>query len=221
MEKWHGRLSERSLVRIDLPPENQPLTPFHHSPVAPAEHLGNTCKRVSEPSFRTMSYSFRHTVVISFTILLGLFNSTVLMATPPPEALKDHMELTAWLDAGKGSTADIIVEVTVNGTKDWSRPAQDGRVELVLPTDAVALISFRKAGHHTKTVSVDTHNMQEGAYKGKRRNLTIGVLLDPIADHEEPDHASPVGVIAFDADGTMAVQHDQKFVPKHRQEVEF
>lgn len=197
------------------------LAPFPHSPLAPDDQLGHRCQRASEPHFRTMTFSFRHAAVLSFTILLGLFNSTLLVATPPPATLRDHVELTAWLDAGSAGTADVIVEVNVNGVMDWSRPAQDGSVELVLPADAVALISFRKDGHRTKTVSVDTHNMQEGAYKGKRRNLTIGVLLDDNSDNEAVGGTSPVGVIAFNADGTMAVQHNQKLVPKLRQEVQF
>lgn len=165
-----------------------------------------------------MANNLQRTAISGLAVLMGLFASEHAVAAPPPAAYMNQVALTAWLDIEGGQTADVIVEVVVNGTKDWGRPDESGRVDLMLPGDAVALISFRKPGHLTKTVSVDTHNMEAGDFKGKQRSLTFGVKLDMVKENEGLVYAGPVGVLAFNAtDGDLLVEHDQQLVPERQQ----
>lgn len=165
-----------------------------------------------------MTNILQRTGIASLTILLGLFIPGRSVAAPPPSVHMNQVALTAWLDVESGTATDVIVEVHVNGTKDWGRPDENGRVDLLLPANAVALISFRKPGHLTKTVSVDTHNLEVGAFKGKQRSLTFGVKLDAVKVNEGLVYAGPVGVLAFNAaDGEVVVEHDQQLVPERQQ----
>ncbi len=173
--------------------------------------------KASGPTSTPMTNILKRTGIASLAILMVLFASERSIAAPPPAAYINQIALTAWLDLDDGSATDVIVEVDVNGTKDWGRPDDNGRVDLMLPADAVALISFRKPGHLTKTVSVDTHNTEAGAFKGKQRNLTFGVKLDAITDNGGLVYAGPVGVLAFAANGDVMVEHDQQLVPERQQ----
>lgn len=164
-----------------------------------------------------MTNILQRTGIASLAILMGLFASQRSVAAPPPAGYMNQVSLTAWLDVDGGLPTDVIVEVEVNGTKDWGRPDDNGRVDLMLPADAVALISFRKPGHLTKMVSVDTHNMEAGNFKGKHRNLAFGVKLDAITGNEGLVYAGPVGVLAFSANGDLMVEHDQQLVPERQQ----
>lgn len=156
--------------------------------------------------------------IASLTILMGLFVAERSVAAPPPVVPMNQVALTAWLDVAGGQATDVIVEVQVNGTMDWGRPDENGRVDLMLPADAVALISFRKPGHRTKMVSVDTHHMETGNFKGKRRNLTFGVKMESVTDHEGLVYAGPVGMLAFNAvNGNLIVERDEHLVPERQQ----
>ena len=160
-----------------------------------------------------MAHALRHTCILSIVSLFGM--GTTVQAAPPPAAPTD-LAVTAWMDLG-----DVIVEVNVNGTKDWGRPDADGRVDLVLPADAVALIHFRKAGHLTKTVSVDTHNMSDASFNGRRHSISFGVRMDATAS-EDLAYAGPVGSIAFDlTSGELLIEQDQHLVPVRQQTVVF
>lgn len=204
--------------RIVSPTEIQPLTRSAPAFIEFPEQRESAGVKASGPTSTTMTNSLQRTAITCFAILLGLFASERSVAAPPPAANMDQVALTAWLDLSGGNSSDVIVEVHVNGTKDWGRPDADGRVDLMLPADAVALISFRKPGHLTKTVSVDTHNMEAGNFKSKQRSLTFGVKLDAITDYEGLVYAGPVGVLAFNsADGGLMVEHDQQLVPERQQ----
>lgn len=168
-----------------------------------------------------MANRILHTAIRCFGLLLFLAYGTTAMALPA-EGPTDHVVLTAWMDLGDGNANDVIVEVNVNGTKDWGRPDANGRVELLLPTGAMALIHFRKPGHLTKTVSVDTHNLHEGSAPGKLPALTFGVKLEPDTDKQGLVYAGPVPAISFDAaSGAMLVEQNQLLVPTRKQTVVF
>lgn len=165
-----------------------------------------------------MTNILQRTGIASLAILMGLFVSERSVAAPPPSIHMNQVALTAWLDVEGGSATDVIVEVHVNGTKDWGRPDENGRVDLMLPADAVAMISFRKPGHLTKTVSVDTHNMEAGAFNGKQRSLTFGLKLETVKGSEGLVYAGPVGMLAFNAaNGDLMVERDQLLVPERQQ----
>lgn len=154
----------------------------------------------------------------SIALLFALFNAGPSTAAPPP-AIMNTVALTAWLDAADGHASDIIVEVEVDGNKDWGRANEEGRVDLMLPADVVAVIHFRKPGHLTKSLSVDTHNMNDGAFKGKQRNFSFAVALEPTAAVAGMTYAGPVGSIAFAKDGgDLIVEHDQHLIPENRQQ---
>lgn len=155
-------------------------------------------------------------------LALGLFTigSTSLHATPPPRSAMDRVALTAWLQVAEGSVHDVIVEVEVNGNSDWGRPNAEGRVELELPANEVAMIHFRKPGHLTKSVKVDTHNLNDGTFKGKRRSIDFGVELVAEKEHPGLAYAGPVASIAFHSgDGELLVDTNTHLVPaNHRQQ---
>lgn len=168
-----------------------------------------------------MTNLLQRTAITCLVFLVGFFSFQRASALPP-DAPIDHVALTAWMDMADGTVTDVIVEVNVNGVKDWGRPDADGRVDLMLPADAVALIHFRKPGHLTKTVSVDTHNMSKNSFKGKKASLSFGVKLDPVSDKEGLVYAGPVGSITFDAlNGDLMVEQAQFLVPVRQQKVVF
>lgn len=158
-----------------------------------------------------------------FQVLLAPFLFMAVLGTasanPPARSGPDRVSLTAWLQVSNGITQDVIVEVEVNGTKDWGRPTKEGRIELDLPANEVAMIHFRKPGHLTKSVKVDTHNLSQGEYKGKRRNIDFEVVLEASADQPGLAYAGPVGTITFTADaGEMTVETDVRLIPVIRQQ---
>ena len=154
----------------------------------------------------------------ALALLLTVFTANPSVAAPPP-ALRNTVALTAWLDAEDGLARDIMVEVEVNGNKDWGRASENGRVDLLLPADVVAVILFKKPGHITKSLSVDTHYLNDGTFKGKQRSFSFAVTLEPSNTEEEMAYAGPVGSIAFDKDlGSLVVEHDQHLVPENRQQ---
>lgn len=156
--------------------------------------------------------------LLSLSLLFTLATYTV-SANPPARSSADQVVLNAWLQVADGITHDVIVEVEVNGVKDWGRPDMDGRVEFVLPANEVAMLHFRKAGHLTKTVKVDTRNMQDGPYKGKRRSINFEVVMERTSDQPGMAYAGPVGTITFEAgDGEMTVETDTRLVPAVRQQ---
>lgn len=168
-----------------------------------------------------MANNLLRSVISCFSLVLFLAQGGHAMALPP-DGPADLVALTAWMDLGDGNASDIIVEVNVNGTKDWGRPDANGRVDLMLPTGALALIHFRKPGHLTKTVSVDTHNLHDAPAQGKRPALSFGVKLEPEADKQGLVYAGPVGLISFDAaSGDMLVEQNQLLVPSRQQKVVF
>lgn len=168
-----------------------------------------------------MANRILHTATRCFVVLLFLAQGGHAMALPP-EGAADHVTLTAWMDLGGGNANDIIVEVNVNGSKDWGRPDASGRVDLLLPTGTVALIHFRKPGHLTKSVTVDTHNLHDDAASGKLPVLTFGVKLEPDTDKQGLVYAGPVAAISFDAaSGAMLVEQHQRLVPSRQQKVVF
>ena len=210
-------VTNHGVARIASPTKFNPLTRSALAFIEIPEQRKRSGVKASGPTSTTMSNILQRTGIASLAILMGLFASERSVAAPPPAAYMNQVTLTAWLDVDGGLATDVIVEVDVNGTKDWGRPDDKGRVDLVLPADAVAMISFRKPGHLTKMVSVDTHNMEAGAFKGKQRNLAFGVKLDAITDNEGLVYAGPVGVLAFAANGDVMVEHDQQLVPERQQ----
>ncbi|MBZ0207037.1 MAG: hypothetical protein K8H89_11985 [Flavobacteriales bacterium] len=168
-----------------------------------------------------MIHPLHRTAFICLVTLLGLFASAHVAALPPAAPMNE-VALTAWMDLTDGTANGVIVEVNVNGTKDWGRPDEDGRVDLVLPANAVALIHFRKPGHLTKTVSVDTHNMRDSSFKGKKAGLTFAVKLEPDTEKEGLAYAGPVATITFDAaSGDLVIEQEQYLVPVRQQKVVF
>lgn len=168
-----------------------------------------------------MKNRIRNTVALCLAFIMGLLFSNPATALPPT-APEGHVALTAWMELDGAYSNDIIVEVNVNGTKDWSRPDLEGRVDLLLPSGAVALIHFRKPGHLTKTVSVDTHNLPESATRSKQPAISFGVKLEPVGDKDGLAYAGPVGSIAFDeVSGNMVVVQEQRLVPVRQQTVVF
>ncbi len=163
-----------------------------------------------------MAHNLHRSVLLCLVSLLAIFSGNRACALPPV-LTRGELAITAWMDLSGGNTNGIIVEVNVNGTKDWSRPDADGRVDLVLPGDAVALIHFRQAGRLTKTVSVDTHNLAARTGKGKQ-TLAFGVKLEPEADHVALAYAGPVASISFDAtNGGILMEKDLHMVPARQQ----
>ena len=161
----------------------------------------------------------RRLSTFALAIGLSILGAASVSANPPARTASDKVALYAWLQVANGTAQDVIVEVEVNGVKDWGRPNQDGRVEFVLPTNEVALIHFHKPGHISKSVKVDTHNMQAGAFKGKRRSIDFGVVLEPASEQPGLVYAGPVASIGFDATaGEMTVETDTRLVPAARQQ---
>lgn len=168
-----------------------------------------------------MTHPLQRIAIICLVFFMGLFASQRVAALPPAAPM-DHVALTAWMDMSDGNPSDVIVEVNVNGIKDWGRPDEDGRVDLMLPADAVTLIHFRRPGHLTKTVSVDTHNMRDSSFKGKKAGLSFAVKLEPNTDKEDLAYVGPVGIISFDAvSGELMIEQDQHLVPGRPQKVVF
>ncbi|MCO6483409.1 MAG: hypothetical protein J5I62_11530 [Flavobacteriales bacterium] len=159
----------------------------------------------------------RNLLTAALLISASIFNT--LSAGPPARTSDDKLVLKAWLQVADGVARDVIVEVEVNGVKGWGRANQEGRVECVLPANEVAMIHFRKAGHITKSVRVDTHHAQAGEYKGKTRSIDFGVVLVPSAEQPGLVYAGPVASIAFSAEGGgMTVETDSRLVPAGRQQ---
>lgn len=159
----------------------------------------------------------RNLFVLAFFLSASLFHT--VSATPPARAHADMVVLKAWLQVSNGVTHDVIVEVEVNGVTDWGRPDRNGRVELALPANQVAMIHFRKPGHLTKSVRVDTHYAQDGTFKGKQRSISFDVVLEGNESHPGMAYAGPVGSINFLADaGDMAVSTDERLIPASRQQ---
>ncbi len=207
--------------RLPLPTQNQHLTISAPAFIEILEHAFKTGVKAPGPTFQNMTHPLQRTAFICLVFILGLFMANPAVALPPAAPL-DYVALTAWMDLTDGNASDVIVEVNVNGVKDWGRPDEDGRVELMLPADAVALIHFRKPGHLTKTVSVDTHNMQKSSFNGKKAGLTFGVKLEADTHKEGLAYAGPVGTIAFDAaTGTLMIDQDHHLVPGRPQKVVF
>lgn len=160
--------------------------------------------------------------LVSLLVLLLPFIQTTVWAAPPSLSPIDRVALTAWLQVPGGSMDGVIVEVEVDGQKDWGRPDEHGRLELQLPKDQVALIHFRKSGLLAKSIKVDTHNLQDGAYKGKRRSINFGVELEAMDACMGLAYAGPVGSIAFaPGTGNMAVETDLRLVPERQQSIVF
>ncbi len=173
------------------------------------------------PTFLNMTQPLQRTTILCLVLFMGLFASQRAAALPMAAPM-EFVSLTAWMDMTDGNASDVIVEVNVNGVKDWGRPDEDGRVDLMLPADAVTLIHFRKPGHLTKTVSVDTHNMRDSSFKNKKQGLSFAVKLEEDTNKEGLAYAGPVGTIAFDAaTGAVMIEQDHLLVPGRQQKVVF
>ncbi|MBS1937931.1 MAG: hypothetical protein JST38_13040 [Bacteroidetes bacterium] len=169
-----------------------------------------------------MAHLFQRLTAATFLLMAGLLPNKPAMAVAPPDAPADFLALTAWMSSADGNVGNVLVEVDVNGVKDWGRPDADGRIDLLLPADAEAVIHFSKPGHLTKTVTVDTHNMQQGSFRGKRRAVSFGVELVPEAGSATAATPGAVGAIAFTpTSGALLVQGGQHTMPARRQKVEF
>lgn len=165
-----------------------------------------------------MANLLHRAATLSFAALLLGLTPTRTMAVPTA-APADFLELTAWMDVADGNVDGVIVEVEVNGTKDWGRPNADGRVDLLLPAEAVAQIHFHKPGCISKTLSVDTHNMQPSSFKGKKPSLSFSVKLDESTNKAGLVYDGVVGTISFDAaTGSLAIEQNLHLVPVRQQQ---
>lgn len=197
------------------------LNPFGPALGEKSERRCFTGVKAAGPTALNMANSLQRVIIGSFAAILGMFPSNGAHALPPA-APAGQLSLTAWMDIADGDMSGVIVEVNVNGTKDWGRPDADGRVDLLLPRDAVALIHFRKPGHITKSLSVDTHNMSAASFNGRQPKLSIGVKLEPGTGTDELTAAVTTGSIAFDpSSGSLLVEQDARMLRSREQKVVF
>ncbi len=161
-----------------------------------------------------MAHSHRLVAVLGIATLMSVLGTNKLHAAPRPESSMDAVTLTAWLLVDDGQIGDVQVEVEVNGTVVQGRPEDNGRVELMLPSDVVAKVRFIKPGHLTKEVLVDTHHVNDGDFHGKQRQLKFAVTLQALKELGGQTYPGPVGTISFDdGGGCLAVLHDKRLVP--------
>jgi len=165
-----------------------------------------------------MAHSHQLVAGLGIATFMSVFGGNKLHAAPHPETSTDLVALTAWLWSDDGELGDVQVEVEVNGQIEHGRAEDNGKVELMLPADVVALVRFITPGHLTKEVTVDTHHMHDGNFHGKKRQLKFGVVMEALKDLAGQIYPGPVGSIAFDdGGGCLAVNHDKRHIPAAQQ----
>jgi hypothetical protein len=176
----------------------------------------DTINNHSNPSSPFMTRAISFALLATSLLTFGLHKAN---AVPPSRIPADMVALTAWLEMPEGTSMSTIVEVHVNGTKEWGRPDENGRVELLLPANEVALIHFRQPGFLVKSVKVDTHNMNDGSYEGKGRSINIGVKMETSDSQPGLAFAGPVGMITFaGGTGELMVEQDHQLIPVERRQ---
>jgi hypothetical protein len=165
-----------------------------------------------------MAHSHRLVAGLGIATLMSVLGTSKLHAAPHPDPSLDAVSLTAWLWVDDGQIGDVQVEVEVNGKIERGRPEDNGRVELMLPADVVAVVRFIKPGHLTKEVTVDTHHVNDGKFHGKQRHLKFAVVMQALKGLNGQTYPGPVGTLSFDeGGGRLSVSHDKRLVPAPQQ----
>ncbi len=143
----------------------------------------------------------------------------VTRAIAPPSAppAAESVELTAWLHVEGLTMEDVVVTVLVNGETRTAGASENGRVDLVLPADAEALVRFEKPGHLPKEVVVDTRYAQDGDHGKRTRHVKFAVIMQLERHMAGLTYPGPGGTLSLDAGGgCLAVAHDRNVVPARR-----
>ncbi|MBK8500095.1 MAG: hypothetical protein IPL52_15055 [Flavobacteriales bacterium] len=160
---------------------------------------------------------FRSTIASALLLAIPCLALGATSPSIPPA--QEAVELTAWLHVEDLTMADVTVQVEVNGITQTAHANENGRVTVMLPADAEAVLRFEKPGHLAKEVVVDTHNVREGDFGQRRtRKLSIAVILHLERHMAGLTYAGPVGTLNFEqGGGCLAVEHDRRTVPAKRQ----
>lgn len=139
----------------------------------------------------------------------ALLATTSHAMTPPPAPSDAAVTLTGWLHADDLVMDDITVEIEVAGVVRYASVSGTGRFNVDLPAGTSAILRFEKPGHVTKEVTVDTRNVQDGAFGGERhRHVKLAVIMEQKRFMAGLTYAGPVGNIGFEpGGGCVAVAH--------------
>jgi hypothetical protein len=163
--------------------------------------------------------------LLSLLVLITLSTAGVQAAPPPASrAANATVELTGWLHVEDLTMKDVVLEVEVNGTVRTAHVSESGRFNIDLPADAAATLRFEKPGHVTKEVTVDTRNVQDGAFTTqKKRHLKFAVIMELERFMAGLTYAGPVGNLGFEqGGGCVAVAHTREMTEtKRRAAMEF
>ncbi|MBL0127265.1 MAG: hypothetical protein IPP83_07345 [Flavobacteriales bacterium] len=164
----------------------------------------------------------RNTLARSLGLLITVACANQLaIAAPPTRPSPEAVFLTGWLHVEDLTMADVVVTVEVNGVTRTGSVKENGRFDIVLPSDAEVLLRFEKPGHLPKEVTVDTRNVNDGGFADQRiRHIKFAVVLNLERHMAGLTYGGPVGSIAFDAGGgCLAVAHDRTIIPAKRQAI--
>lgn len=129
--------------------------------------------------------------------------------------------LTGWLHVDDLRMDEVVVEVEVGGSVEYTRVSRNGRFTIGLPAGAEATVRFERDGYQTKEVLVDTRGAVAGTHM--EHAISFAVVLDPVRTMGGQTYAGPVATIAVEpGGGSLAVVHSRRLVPtRHQRTMEF
>jgi hypothetical protein len=149
-------------------------------------------------------------------LLLLPLGGAVAAGPPAGPSTEDAVVLTGWLHVEEHTMADVVLEVTVNGTMRTVTVSESGRFTVALPADAEATLRFEKPGHLSKELVVDTRHAQDGNFDRRTRRLKFAVIMHQQRHMGKWIYSGPVGAIRFEDGGCPAVANDRSLVPADR-----
>jgi hypothetical protein len=129
--------------------------------------------------------------------------------------------LTGWLHVDDLRMDEVVVEVEVGGSVEYTRVSRNGRFTVGLPAGTEATLRFERNGYQTKEVLVDTRGAVAGTHT--EHAISFAVVLDPVRTMGGQTFAGPVATISVaPGGGGLAVVHTRRLVPaRHQRTMEF
>jgi hypothetical protein len=165
-----------------------------------------------------------HTYLLTASSALLLAAPSHALAPPVGDMNGTAVTLTGWLHVDDAFMADVTLEVDVNGEVRPASVSNSGRFTIDLPAEISATLRFAKPGHVTKTVTVDTHHINDGDFTApRRRQVKLAVIMEQERFMAGLTYAGPVGNLGFEpGGGCVAVHHTRSVTPaKRRTTMEF
>jgi hypothetical protein len=170
------------------------------------------------PAAMLIPYTLHRTALL-MALLLACLCPRVSVAADGRNAAA--VVLTGWLHVDDLRMDEVVVEVEVGGSVEYTRVSRNGRFTVGLPAGTEATLRFERNGYQTKEVLVDTRGAVAGTHT--EHAISFAVVLDPVRTMGGQTFAGPVATISVaPGGGGLAVVHTRRLVPaRHQRTMEF